>query len=194
MTDARLPERWLNDRRLLRLSDAEFRAYITSLLWSVSNRTDGHLESDDLDLIPGAREASGALVKAQLWTSTKGVLEVTDYASTQTSSDELAVLENVRRNNRAAQARKRASAKQDKEPEHKESDSQPDVRLTREPDRIGRQERQDRQGVREVPENEPQAVWPPVVPPGSGRRCGVCRALLDPAIPEDTHPTCDAVA
>jgi hypothetical protein len=39
MTDARFPERWLNDRRLLRLSDAAFRLFVISLTWSVSNRT-----------------------------------------------------------------------------------------------------------------------------------------------------------
>jgi len=31
MTDARFPERWLNDRRVLRLSDVDFRTFVTTL-------------------------------------------------------------------------------------------------------------------------------------------------------------------
>jgi hypothetical protein len=54
MTDARFPERWLNDRRLLRLSDAAFRLFVISLTWSVSNRTDGVLDTGDLTLIPAS--------------------------------------------------------------------------------------------------------------------------------------------
>jgi hypothetical protein len=38
MTDARFPERWLQDRRVLRLSDVGFRLFTLSLAWSVSNR------------------------------------------------------------------------------------------------------------------------------------------------------------
>ena len=40
MTDARLPERWLNDRRLQRHSADHYRAFVNALLWSVANRTD----------------------------------------------------------------------------------------------------------------------------------------------------------
>jgi hypothetical protein len=43
VTDARFPERWLNDRRV--------RLFVISLTWSVSNRTDGDLYDDDLLLI-----------------------------------------------------------------------------------------------------------------------------------------------
>jgi hypothetical protein len=53
VTDARFPERWLNNRRVLRLSDRAFRLFVISLTWSVSNRTDGELyDDDDLLLIP----------------------------------------------------------------------------------------------------------------------------------------------
>jgi len=45
-TDARVPDRWLSDRRLQRLSDAHFRAFITSLVWSVSNRTKRVIEPE----------------------------------------------------------------------------------------------------------------------------------------------------
>jgi len=50
VTDARFPERWLNDRRVLRLSDPAFRLFVIPLTWSVSNRTDGDLYDDDLRL------------------------------------------------------------------------------------------------------------------------------------------------
>jgi hypothetical protein len=68
MTDARFPERWLNDRRLLRLSDAAFRLFVVSLTWSVSNRTDGELDASDLALMPGIDPtAAGELARAGLW-------------------------------------------------------------------------------------------------------------------------------
>lgn len=128
MTDARFPERWLNDRRLLRLSDRDHRTFVTSLVWSVSNRTDGQLEHDDLDLIPGCRpESAAALVKAGLWTAQHSTFQIVDFANTQTSSHDLEVLDNVRRHNREAQKKAR----------DKKRDSKPDVSMTDQPDDIG---------------------------------------------------------
>ena len=49
MTDARFPERWLNDRRVLRLPDDAFRLFVLSLAWSVANQADGRI----YDLTPG---------------------------------------------------------------------------------------------------------------------------------------------
>ena len=80
MTDARFPDRWLHDRRLLRLSDSEFRTFVTSLTWCVSNRTDGRLEHDDLAMVPPADPTmlarwsalafgSPATVDGKSWTS-----------------------------------------------------------------------------------------------------------------------------
>ena len=43
MTDARLPERWLNDGRLQRVSASAYRLFGNGLMWTVANRTDGHL-------------------------------------------------------------------------------------------------------------------------------------------------------
>ena len=48
----RFPERWLNDRRVLSLSDPAFWLYVIPLTWSVFNRADGELYDDDLLLIP----------------------------------------------------------------------------------------------------------------------------------------------
>jgi hypothetical protein len=50
--DARYPERWLNDRRINRLTDQAYRLFVCSLAWCVSNRTDGILEAADLLTIP----------------------------------------------------------------------------------------------------------------------------------------------
>lgn len=109
MTDARHPERWLTDRRFLRLSDAAHRLYSTALLWSVANRTDGVLFDDDLPLLPcvdvSRTEELGA---AGLWHHDAGLWVIQDYAATQTSRDDLETLEAERRRQRAKMARRRA--------------------------------------------------------------------------------------
>ena len=109
MTDARFPERWLNDRRIMRLSAAEFRAYLLSLTWSVSNRTDGRLEATDLALVPGFDGgAVDALVAAGLWSAQPGGWKIVDFADTQTTAAQLKGLEQKRLMDRDRQARKRA--------------------------------------------------------------------------------------
>lgn len=112
MTDARLPERWLNDRRLLRLSDAAYRLHTTGILWCVANRTDGVLADEDLPLLPRVDQAAAAeLGAAQLWERVAGAWLIADFAATQTSAHELAVLENARRREREKKQRQRAAAK-----------------------------------------------------------------------------------
>lgn len=109
MTDARLPERWLTDRRLLKLSDSAHRTFVTALLWSVANRTDGRLEVDDLDLMPRARQSDVVeLVASRLFARDGTQLVLIDFPGTQTSRDELEVLENARRRDRQKKARQRA--------------------------------------------------------------------------------------
>jgi hypothetical protein len=112
MTDARFPDRWLSDRRLQRLTDGHFRAFITSLAWSVSNRTDGVIEPEDLALIPNfAVGAPQALVSAGLWSPLENGWRITEYAVTQTSRDQLTALENLRVREREKKARQRAAKK-----------------------------------------------------------------------------------
>ena len=109
MTDARFPERWLNDRRILRLSDAAFRLFVTSLVWSVSNRTDGELDVADLDLLPRTDgDAAVELESAGLWKLDKGHWLICDYRSTQTTRDALDHLESIRRADREKKQRQRA--------------------------------------------------------------------------------------
>ena len=110
MTDARLPDRWLTDRRLQRLSDSHFRAFVNGLLWSVSNRTDGVIEIDDLALIP--RFPAGVvqtLVDAGLWAPQSGGWVIADFAATQTSRDQHEAMEKIRSRERQKKAAQRAA-------------------------------------------------------------------------------------
>lgn len=119
MTDARLPDRWLYDRRLARLSDSEFRSFILSLLWSVATRTDGHVESADLALIPGFEKGSiPALVGQGVWRALPdGAGWVIDeFAVTQTSRSELERLERVRKQEREKKARQRERKREQESP------------------------------------------------------------------------------
>jgi len=110
VTDARFPERWLNDRRVLRLTDAEFRTFVTTLAWSVSNRTDGAISTDDLGFVLGSSVGSApGLVRAALWTLKDNGWHINDYATTQTSAHELEILDNYRRTERVKKAKHRGA-------------------------------------------------------------------------------------
>lgn len=117
MTDARLPERYLMDRRIVRLNDTARSSYFMAVLWSVSNRTDGRIEREDLPLIPTFNTSSAkALVDCGLWIEHgNGWLDV-EFAKVQTSKSDLEVLENARRADREKKARMRA-AKKDSTPD-----------------------------------------------------------------------------
>ncbi|EPQ76924.1 hypothetical protein [Mycobacterium marinum] len=157
MTDARFPDRWLSDRRIQRLSDAHFRAFITSLAWSVSNRTDGLIEPEDLGLIPNFAAASAkAFVDAGLWTPLDKGWRITDYMSTQTSSDQLAAADAARVREREKKARQRAAKRV------AATCTNGDVPGDVPGDNTG-QDRpgQDRPGQGEAPENaETESSWP----------------------------------
>lgn len=110
MADARIPERYLADRRILRLTDAERSSLFMATVWSVSNRTDGRLERADLPLIPTfdpkllkPLEAKGILVAdgGDAWI-------IADYERDQTSRSEFEVLENARRRDREKKRRQRS--------------------------------------------------------------------------------------
>jgi hypothetical protein len=110
MADARFPDRWLSDRRIQRLSDSHFRAFITSLAWSVSNRTDGVIEPEDLGLIPNfAANAVQAFIDAGLWLPLQHGWQIADFMATQTSREQLAAAELGRQRERDKKARQRAA-------------------------------------------------------------------------------------
>ncbi|WP_284976082.1 hypothetical protein [Arthrobacter sp. efr-133-TYG-104] len=113
MTDARHPERWLNDKRIQRLSGDEYRAYSLSLMWAVSNRTDGLIEEIDLAAIPHIRqEHAKALVKAGLWCKCEQGWMIIDFATTQTSKSEIEASERARRKEAERKAASRARSKE----------------------------------------------------------------------------------
>lgn len=110
MTDARFPERYLSDRRVLRLEPDVFRGWVLATAWSVSNRTDGIVQDDDLPLLPFMPENGPmTLVERGLWTQTEKGWRIEDFAQTQTSKHELEVLDNARRREREKKARQRAT-------------------------------------------------------------------------------------
>lgn len=109
MTDLRIPERYLVDRRVARLDPADFTSFVMASLWSVSNRTDGQLEPDDLALIPMFNAKSiPVLMEKGLWITRSPGWLISDYMTTQTSKHDLEVLENARRADREKKARQRA--------------------------------------------------------------------------------------
>ena len=108
MTDARFPDRWLADRRLLRLPADAFRLFAFALMWSVSNKTDGVIDDDDLPLIPGFGPGCvDHLADAGLWERQVDAWVITVYADTQTSRSEFDALAARRRSDRQRKARER---------------------------------------------------------------------------------------
>ena len=109
MTDARFPERWLSDKRILRLNAEHFRSFLMSLTWSVSNRTDGIIEPEDLALIPHfAKGSAQAFIDAGLWAPQGHGWSICDFENTQTTAQQLDHLFTARAKGRERQARHRA--------------------------------------------------------------------------------------
>lgn len=112
MTDARHPERWLVDRRIQRLSADDYRTYSMSLIWAVSNRTDGRLCPEDLSSIPHFKvEQAQSLVDSGLWSKDDDDWIIEEYLLTQTSRAQLEAAENARVREAERKARDRARLK-----------------------------------------------------------------------------------
>lgn len=110
MTDTRLPESYLMDRRLARLTPEEFRGYISALMWTVANRTNGRIEPDDLALIPwftGAAITRYELLGLWAEQGTDGWV-IIDWEANQTSRNDLEVLDRARQAERDKKRRQRA--------------------------------------------------------------------------------------
>lgn len=113
--DARFPERWLNDRRLARATDAQFRLFTNANAWAVSNRTDGLIPSAELSLIPRAITADAAgLVSLGLWAVVPAGWMIEGFLDVQTSKSQLDGLDKVRAKNakrqREYRSRKRSTS------------------------------------------------------------------------------------
>ncbi len=133
MTDARLPERWIMDRRVLLTSPQAWRLYTFGLMYAVTNRSDGLLAADDLALIPAVDPKYAAeLMQLGLWEDFgQGAILITDFKSSQSSRDELDQLERIRAADREKKRRKRLSPGQSPGPSPG----------TAQAGRLGRQER-----------------------------------------------------
>jgi hypothetical protein len=113
LTDARFPDRWIADKRLQLLSDSHFRSFVMSLIWAVSNLTDGIIEESDLSLIPRFDTTStGAFVASGLWADREtGGWVITVFESTQTTAADLKAAENARIKQRDKKRRQRENAR-----------------------------------------------------------------------------------
>lgn len=178
MTDARLPERLLNDRRFLRLSPHGMQLWVMGLLWSVANRTDGVLDADDLAMIPRVdQERAVELEKLNLWERDGDRWLILDFNDTQTPRAQLEGLEHRRRQDRERASRYRENRKR--------RDSSRDDKGQ---DRQG----QDRQGTyvgRDDEKPEADDGWPTPAVPGDCR-CLACDEPIDP-VAGRVHPGCD---
>lgn len=155
MTDARFPERWLTDKRVLRLSDAGHRLFVTAMLWAVSNRTDGWLLGDDLDLMPRVDTSRAEeLVDAGLWAYDGLRWFIVEFDTTQTSKAQLEGLDHRRKLDR-----ERAQRHRDRQKESRDSS-----RDDKGQERQG-QDRHRREGV-EISDST-QNDWPTPAVPGA---------------------------
>lgn len=133
MTDARHPDRWLTDRRILRLSAAAYQLYSFALMWSVANRTDGVVSDDDLPLLPRVDlDRIHELEKVGLWTRQGDCWLIIDFAATQTPRAQLEGIEHRRKTDRerAARYREKKAGKSDDVDRDQEADIQDRSRVT----------------------------------------------------------------
>ena len=108
MTDARMPERFLTDRRFAKLSADDFRAYVYSLMWSVSNRTEGIIDEQDIALILFMQSMTPSrLVAAGVWAIHPDGYLIVDFEATQTTKAQLEAIDQKRISDRDRQARHR---------------------------------------------------------------------------------------
>lgn len=160
VVDARFPERWLNDKRIVRLSGDAFKLWGLAILYSVANRQEGFLHEGDLRYIHDV-DVSRAfeLEKAGLWKREGDGWWMAEYDDTQTSLAELDAAANARRAAREKKARQRARTKQD------------DGSNLLSPGTSQARTGQARTGVEGEPFQQQQdddEGWPPATPVGAG--------------------------
>lgn len=131
MTDSRFPERWLTDRRFAKISDAAFRLFVSANAWTVSNRTDGAVTRDDLQLLPRHVPIACAheLVEAGFWIEVDDGWVIAGYTLVQTTRAQLEAAEHARMLDRERKARSRARNGVSPDPEPVHPDVTPDVTM-----------------------------------------------------------------
>jgi hypothetical protein len=181
--DARFPERWLSDARLQRVPPSAYRLHGNALMWSVSNRTDGHVPSWALPLIPHGNETDAKeLTGARLWEATSDGWRIVDYLDTQSSRDQLDALTARRRSDKerkAAERKRRSEAASADESRDRpaERSRQGQARQGQDRARTGRKEQPPTTGdARE----------------GGDAWCAVCRVRRVTRYGPQGRPVCDA--
>jgi len=173
--DMRYCERWMNDRRVLRLNDLEHRGFVLAMTWSVSNRTDGVITAGDLPYLPQpvTRETLEALCRAGLASEELAGDEVvwvmTDYSTSQTSRAEFDSMTAAREQKKIA-ARNRRSTNRVGEGGPEFSDvpvtTQASASASASASAQG-QEKDKSAGTKEVSgDSEPATSWPVAAIPG----------------------------
>lgn len=167
MTDARHPERWLNDRRIQQLSSEAFFAFSNALLWSVSNRTDGIIKHADLELIPRCKSGhADELVESKLWKQRRDGWLIVDYRATQRSRKQLENDDKYRERERERVARVRAyKREQSQVSEFDDLNVRTDVRAYERTDCIGQGFTQDAWKKKPNYVSDTAAFEPPAVDP-----------------------------
>lgn len=113
MVSANIPEQWLSNATILRLTDRAYRHHCVLLTWSVSNRTNGFIPADIALLQTGISEQGVGEVEAA------GLLEregdgwvLTHYNKTQSSAERIeSALTNLRQSSRESSRRHREKKK-----------------------------------------------------------------------------------
>lgn len=205
MTDARFPDRWLTDRRILRLSPKGFRSFVTLLTWSVSNRTDGFVSDADLTIVSPMFDPADVaeMIMVGLLRRREAGVVIIDFDATQTTSTQLAGLDHKRLTDRNRQARKRSHDAGDHSiclPEHcPEAMSRDNPRdATRDETRETKaRQGKARQGITkgEVVEDEVideqtgevLSIPAPVVNPDLCRGCGLAFTAMNRGCPDLVH-------
>lgn len=112
MTDGRYPDRWLSDRRFAQISAEAHRLFVVANTWSASNRTDGAITRDDLNLFPRYVDVNRTheLVATELWIDVDGGWQIRGFDRVQTTAAQLDAAEHARALDRERKARDRAKA------------------------------------------------------------------------------------
>lgn len=173
MTDARFPERWLNDRRIMRLPAEVFRGWWLATVWTVANRTEGRIEDGDVDLIPGLTPGMlEHLEEVGLVTRDGHGWHLWDWDGVQSSREQLEALERKKRGDRLRQRRKRERERErEREAEASRDGSRDVTRDVHATDSGQDRPGQARTGEDKSAQNEVvSGQWPEVRRPGSPSR------------------------
>jgi hypothetical protein len=193
VVDARFPDRYLSDRRVVRLNAEEFRSYVMATLWAVSNRTEGIVEHADVALIPHFAGAADRLVELGLWRvaddGTGWIID--DFKELQTSKEQLEAAANARQAEADKKRRQRAHARGEHSLCGDECAGSSGPRFSAVPgdvpgDGPGGQSRvQDRRGQ----DRQGQKGWPTAAIPAGDESCWACGGAMDSS-GHCVDPTC----